>query len=157
MKAILGEKLGMTQVFDDEARAIPVTVIKAGPCRVVQVKTAETDGYGAIQIAYRERAAVVNEPFANRFGIAEGDTLRLELPGGMLEREVVGVFRDATLETVQLTAVQEVRGGVVAGQHAQDTPRLDRVHVHDRVAAAEVVNLPLEGGGRDHGASRGDG
>jgi large subunit ribosomal protein L3 len=54
MKAILGEKLGMTQVFDDEARAIPVTVVKAGPCHVVQVKTPERDGYGAIQIAYRE-------------------------------------------------------------------------------------------------------
>ena len=54
MKAILGEKLGMTQIFDDEARAIPVTVVKAGPCRVVQVKTPERDGYGAIQIAYRE-------------------------------------------------------------------------------------------------------
>ncbi len=54
MKAILGEKLGMTQVFDDEARAIPVTVVKAGPCRVVQIKTADADGYGAIQIAFRE-------------------------------------------------------------------------------------------------------
>ncbi len=54
MRAILGEKLGMTQVFDDESQAVPVTVIKAGPCRVVQVKTPETDGYGAVQIAYRE-------------------------------------------------------------------------------------------------------
>jgi large subunit ribosomal protein L3 len=54
VKAILGEKLGMTQVFDGDARAIPVTVIKAGPCRVVQIKRPDTDGYGAIQIAYRE-------------------------------------------------------------------------------------------------------
>ncbi len=54
MKAILGEKLGMTQIFDDEARAVPVTVIKAGPCRVVQIKTPEHDGYGAVQIAFRE-------------------------------------------------------------------------------------------------------
>jgi large subunit ribosomal protein L3 len=54
VKAILGEKLGMTQVFDDEARAVPVTVIKAGPCRVVQIKTPEHDGYGAVQIAFRE-------------------------------------------------------------------------------------------------------
>ncbi len=54
MKAILGEKLGMTQVFDDESRAIPVTVVKAGPCRVVQIKTPQNDGYGAIQIAFRE-------------------------------------------------------------------------------------------------------
>lgn len=54
MKAILGEKMGMTQIFDDDAQAIPVTVIKAGPCRVVQIKTDGTDGYEAIQIAYRE-------------------------------------------------------------------------------------------------------
>ena len=53
MKAILGEKMGMTQIFDDEAQAIPVTVIKAGPCRVVQIKTADTDGYEAIQIIGR--------------------------------------------------------------------------------------------------------
>ena len=54
MKAIIGEKLGMTQIFDDENRAIPVTVIKAGPVHVSQIKRPETDGYGAIQIAYRE-------------------------------------------------------------------------------------------------------
>lgn len=57
MKAILGEKMGMTQIFDDDAQAIPVTVIKAGPCRVVQIKTADSDGYEAIQIAYRELPA----------------------------------------------------------------------------------------------------
>jgi large subunit ribosomal protein L3 len=52
VKGILGEKLGMTQVFTEEGRALPVTVIKAGPCRVVQVKTPEKDGYGAVQISY---------------------------------------------------------------------------------------------------------
>jgi len=51
---IIGEKLGMTQVFDDENRAIPVTVIKAGPVRVTQIKRPETDGYAAVQIAYKE-------------------------------------------------------------------------------------------------------
>jgi large subunit ribosomal protein L3 len=54
MNAILGEKLGMTQIFDDQARAIPVTVIKAGPCKVVQVKQLDSDGYGAIQISFGE-------------------------------------------------------------------------------------------------------
>ncbi|NEO44917.1 MAG: 50S ribosomal protein L3 [Moorea sp. SIO4A3] len=49
---ILGTKLGMTQVFDDEGRAIPVTVVKAGPCTVTQIKTNQTDGYNAIQIGY---------------------------------------------------------------------------------------------------------
>jgi len=57
VKAIIGEKLGMTQVFSDENRAIPVTVIKAGPVRVTQIKRTETDGYDAIQIAFKEMAA----------------------------------------------------------------------------------------------------
>jgi len=51
-KGILGRKLGMTQVWDDENRVIPVTVIQAGPCRVVQLKTPERDGYSAIQLAF---------------------------------------------------------------------------------------------------------
>ncbi|MFM8237250.1 MAG: 50S ribosomal protein L3 [Actinomycetota bacterium] len=53
-KGILGRKLGMTQVFDDENRVVPVTVIEAGPCRVVQIKTPERDGYAAVQLAYGE-------------------------------------------------------------------------------------------------------
>jgi large subunit ribosomal protein L3 len=51
VKGILGEKLGMTQIFDD-TRAIPVTVIKAGPCRVAQIKTTERDGYSAVQLVF---------------------------------------------------------------------------------------------------------
>lgn len=71
MKAILGEKLGMTQVFDDQARAIPVTVIKAGPCRVVQIKSEAGDGYSAIQIAYRELPErKVNRPMSGHFAAA---------------------------------------------------------------------------------------
>ncbi|GAA3609815.1 50S ribosomal protein L3 [Marihabitans asiaticum] len=52
VKGILGEKLGMTQVWDDENRLVPVTVIQAGPCVVTQVRTTETDGYEAVQIAF---------------------------------------------------------------------------------------------------------
>lgn len=51
-KGILGRKLGMTQVWDSENRVVPVTVIQAGPCRVVQLKTPERDGYSAVQIAF---------------------------------------------------------------------------------------------------------
>ena len=51
-KGILGRKLGMTQVFDDANRVIPVSVIEAGPCRVVQLRTPERDGYSAVQIAF---------------------------------------------------------------------------------------------------------
>lgn len=58
VKGILGEKLGMTQVFTDEGRALPVTVIMAGPNRVLQVKTAETDGYGAVQLGFKAAGRV---------------------------------------------------------------------------------------------------
>ena len=51
-KGILGRKLGMTQVWDSENRVVPVTVIQAGPCRVVQLKTPERDGYAAVQLAF---------------------------------------------------------------------------------------------------------
>jgi large subunit ribosomal protein L3 len=50
--AILGKKLGMTRLFDDNGKSVPVTVIEAGPCFVSQVKTAESDGYSALQLAY---------------------------------------------------------------------------------------------------------
>lgn len=49
---ILGTKLGMTQVFDEAGKAVPVTVIQAGPCTVTQIKTQQTDGYGAVQLGY---------------------------------------------------------------------------------------------------------
>ena len=51
--ALLGKKIGMTQVFDDNNRLVPVTVIEAGPCPVTQIKSSETDGYNAVQIGFR--------------------------------------------------------------------------------------------------------
>jgi len=52
IKGVLGEKLGMTQVFDERNRVVPVTVVRAGPCVVTQVRTPETDGYSAVQLAF---------------------------------------------------------------------------------------------------------
>ncbi|MCW2679297.1 MAG: ribosomal protein [Frankiales bacterium] len=70
-QGVLGEKLGMTQVFDANNRIIPVTVVKAGPCVVTQIRTPEKDGYSAVQIAY---GAVdprkVNKPEAGHFAKA---------------------------------------------------------------------------------------
>ncbi|HVE92782.1 MAG TPA: 50S ribosomal protein L3 [Actinomycetota bacterium] len=53
-KGIIGRKLGMTQVFDEAARALPVTVVQVGPCRVAQLRTPERDGYSAVQLAFDE-------------------------------------------------------------------------------------------------------
>jgi large subunit ribosomal protein L3 len=68
MDGILGRKVGMTQIFVEDGTAIPVTVIKAGPCLVVQRKTAKSDGYEAVQIGLvEERPAKVSKPKAGHF------------------------------------------------------------------------------------------
>jgi len=68
-KSILGRKLGMTQLFDDKGNVVPVTVVEAGPCVVAQKKTAEKDGYEAIQVGFGEvKANKVNKPMKGHFG-----------------------------------------------------------------------------------------
>src|SRR6266511_4249621 len=70
-KGLLGAKLGMTQIFDENARVVPVTVIQAGPCTVTQVKSPERDGYAAVQLAFGEiRPKRVTKPRAGHFAKA---------------------------------------------------------------------------------------
>ncbi|MBE6562023.1 MAG: 50S ribosomal protein L3, partial [Ruminococcaceae bacterium] len=67
-KGIIGKKLGMTQIFDENGNVIPVTVIEAGPCTVVQKKTVECDGYDAVQLGFEEiKEKHVNKPAAGHF------------------------------------------------------------------------------------------
>ncbi len=71
-RGILGEKLGMTQVFDANNRIVPVTVIKAGPCVITQIRTNEKDGYTAVQLAYGQiDPRKVTKPVAGHFKAAE--------------------------------------------------------------------------------------
>jgi large subunit ribosomal protein L3 len=71
VQGVLGEKLGMTQVFDANNRIVPVTVVKAGPCVVTQIRTVENDGYSAVQIAYGAiDPRKVNKPEAGHFAKA---------------------------------------------------------------------------------------
>jgi large subunit ribosomal protein L3 len=68
VKAILGEKLGMTQVFTEEGRAIPVTVVQAGPCVVAQIRTQDRDGYSAVQLGFGEvKESRVTKPMKGHF------------------------------------------------------------------------------------------
>lgn len=63
MAMILGKKIGMTQVYDEEGRIVPVTVIQAGPCKVMQVKTSASDGYNAVQLGYDDvKASRIKKP-----------------------------------------------------------------------------------------------
>ncbi len=71
MKAVLGRKLGMTQVFSEDGRLVPVTVIEAGPMVVTQIKNKETDGYEAVQVAFGEaKEKRVNKPLRGHFAKA---------------------------------------------------------------------------------------
>ena len=71
-KAIIGKKLGMTQLFDANGDVVPVTVVEAGPCVIAQKKTTENDGYEAVQIGYGDmKASKVNKPMKGHF--AKGD------------------------------------------------------------------------------------
>ena len=71
MKTIIGKKVGMTQIFDEQGKVIPVTVIEAGPCVVAQVKSVETDGYNAIQLGYGDvKPSKVNKPEKGHFAKA---------------------------------------------------------------------------------------
>lgn len=70
-KGLIGKKLGMTQIFDEQGKVIPVTVIEAGPCVVAQVKTVETDGYNAIQLGFGDvKESKINKPEKGHFAKA---------------------------------------------------------------------------------------
>lgn len=71
-KGIIGKKIGMTQIFDESGKVIPVTVVEAGPCVVVQKKTVENDGYEAVQLGYGEaKVSRVNKPMKGHFDKAD--------------------------------------------------------------------------------------
>jgi large subunit ribosomal protein L3 len=110
---ILGMKLGMTQIFDDEARVIPVTVVRAGPCPVTQVRSAERDGYVAVQLGF---GAVkrVNKPLAGHFAKAGVEPTRhlveLQLTGSFSPGAVVTVDQFIVGQLIDVTGVSKGKG-----------------------------------------------
>lgn len=116
-KAIVGEKVGMTQVWDDRNRAIPVTVVRVSPARVVQVKTPEKEGYSALQVTWGvRRASTLSSPERGHFaaaGVEPGRKLvelRLDdVAGYEVGQEIAGdVF--AAGERIDATAVSKGKG-----------------------------------------------
>ena len=75
VNGIIGRKVGMTQVFEDSGKAVPVTVIEAGPCPIVQLKTQEKDGYQAVQLGFGEqKESRINKPRRGHLAKAEVDS-----------------------------------------------------------------------------------
>jgi len=121
LTSLLGRKIGMTQVSDDRGRVVPVTVIEAGPCEVVQVKTAETDGYEALQLGFDDKKVKnTTRPLQGHFaaaGVAPKRFVR-EVPGdgeehSPAEKVTVEIFNDVHFVDVVGTSKGKGFAGVM--------------------------------------------
>ena len=131
-KAIVGQKVGMTQIWDEENRVIPVTVLRVPPCRIVQIKTTLSDGYNALQVTFGDASPQsLNQPKVGHFnkaGVAPGEKLlelRLDEVDDYEIGQKIGVDILGEGELVDVTAVSKGKGfaGVMkrhgfAGQRA---------------------------------------
>ena len=101
-KAIIGKKVGMTQIFDESGKVIPVTVIEAGPCVVIQKKTTENDGYEAVQLGFGDvKATRLTKPMQGHFtkaNVAAKKTLKEVRLAGSAELNVGDVIKADTFE-----------------------------------------------------------
>ena len=116
-KGIIGKKLGMTQIFNEDGSVIPVTVIEAGPCPITQKKTADTDGYEAVQLSFEDiREKLVSKPAAGHFkkaGVPAKRHLkefRLEDISGLKVGDVIAADTFAAGEKVDITGITKGHG-----------------------------------------------
>lgn len=149
-RGILGRKLGMTQVFDESGRQVPVTVVEAGPCVVVQLKTPERDGYAAVQVGFGAvKPSRVNRPLAGHYRRA-GVAPRRRLaefawdgePPPVGSEYTVEIFRAG--ERVDVTGVSKGKGtaGVVKRYHAGRGPMSHGSKYHRRVGSLNAGTTP---------------
>jgi large subunit ribosomal protein L3 len=137
-KGILGTKLGMTQIFDENSRVVPVTVIQAGPCTVTQLKSPEHDGYAAVQLAYGDvKPRRVTKPVAGHFAKA-----------GVEPRRQLVELR--TADAGEYALGQELKADVFA-----EGERVDVVGVSKGKGTAGVMKRHgFKGLGASHGTER---
>ena len=131
MKAIIGKKVGMSQIFDENGRVIPVTVIEAGPCAVVQKKTVEKDGYAAVQLGFEDIAErKLSKPemgHLNKAGVAPKKYLREFDLENAAELNIGDIVKADTFQVgdfVDVTGITKGHGyaGVVKRHGAGRTP-----------------------------------
>ncbi len=136
---ILGRKLGMTQVWSEDDRLLPVTVIEAGPCVVTQVKTDKRDGYRAAQIGFGEvKASKVNKPMTGHFDKAKVDPkahlreIRLTEGDNVKVGQTITVEAFADAKSVHVTGVSKGKGfaGVMKRHNFRGGPGGHGSHFH---------------------------
>lgn len=150
-KGIIGRKLGMTQVFDEQGRAVPVTVVEAGPCVVCQKKTVETDGYEAIQLGFGEvKERRLNKPQLGHFRKAGVKPLRLlrefrlSDAGKYEVGQVVKADIFAPGEKVDVTGTSKGKGfaGVIKRHNFRRGPMSHGSKYHRRVGSLGASTFP---------------
>jgi large subunit ribosomal protein L3 len=158
MSGILGKKLGMTQIFDEKGKSVPVTVIEAGPCYIAQIKTVENDGYDAIQLGFVEKKdKAVNKPLSGHFvksGIKPAKYLR-EFKGFDISKLKLGDEIKADIfssgEFVNIVGISKGLGfqGVVRRHHFSGGPithgQSDRVKAPGSVGPSSYPSRTFKG------------
>jgi len=143
LNGLLGKKVGMSQVFTEGGKAIPVTVLTVGPCTVLQVKTPETDGYGAIQLGFEDkRRKLAKKPEVGHVKKAKSEPKRFVRE---IRTDTPGEFKlGQTLKVDLLDGVEAVDiSGVTKGKGFQGTIR--RYHFHRGPASHGSMNIRAPG------------
>jgi len=166
INAILGKKIGMTQIFDDRGQVIPVTIVEAGPCRVTQVKNKERDGYEAVQIGYQESRSLSKPELGHQKSLirTEGEGkypkqyalkhLR-EFPDSDIASRTIGEEIKADIfkagDVVDVTGTSKGKGfaGVVKRYHFRGGPKThgqsDRVRAPGSIGSGTTPGRVVKG------------
>ena len=149
-RGILGRKLGMTRVFDDAGRQLPVTVVQAGPCRVVLHRTPERDGYAAVQLGFGAvRPSRLTRPMAGHFRKAGVSPARRIMEFAW-DGDPPPIGSDLTVEifaagdVVDVTGISKGKGtaGVIKRHHARRGPMTHGSKYHRRVGSLNAGTTP---------------
>lgn len=152
MTTLLGKKIGMTRVYDASNTLVPVTVVEAGPCPVVQVKSADSDGYHAVQLAFdKRREKLLTQPEAGhlkKHGITEAYAqlreVRLEGPAEVKSGDVVTVTSFTEGQLVDVIGVTKGKGfqGVIRRHRMAGGPASHGSMFHRRVGSIGMRMTP---------------
>ncbi|MCD6099374.1 MAG: 50S ribosomal protein L3 [Candidatus Marinimicrobia bacterium] len=158
MVGILGKKLGMTQIFSEDGLAIPVTIVEAGPCKVVQVKTLENDGYSAVQLGFEKKPErLVNKPMMGHFRKHKVEPFRFLREFRDFPEEYCEVGKEVTVEVfeegniVKVTGISKGKGfqGVVKRHGFGGGPRThgqsDRLRAPGSIGASAFPSRVIKG------------
>lgn len=131
---IFGKKLGMTHIFDKDGSSVPVTLIKAEPCQISQIKTEETDGYNAVQIAYSEKKATrISKPISGHLekaglkGLAKFGEFRVDEPNDFNLGEAISVKSFTVGQKIKITG-QSIGKGFAGLQKRHNFSRGPMTH-----------------------------